>query len=150
MIEKGWSIRYEDWESLAQAMQTANFWKSALLTPNDQLLIPEKPGVYAICARPPMAGSRDQSTMFHRLASPIYIGRSESSIRSRFLDHCKAGNPPLRKAKHCYGGQLRFWFIEMPIGSVKNAEAWLIKCFGPPVNRVAGTITGTLKPPVRA
>ena len=150
MVEKGWSIRYEDWESLDQAMQTATLWKSALLTSNDQSLIPERPGVYAICARPPNVVGPGPITMFHSLASPLYVGRSESSIRSRFLDHCKSANTQLRKAKHCYGGQLRFWFIEMPSSSVKNAEAWLIKCFGPPVNKVAGTITGTIRPPIKA
>ena len=82
MVEKGWSIRYEDWESLDQAMQTATLWKSALLTSNDQSLIPERPGVYAICARPPNVVGPGPITMFHSLASPSMLAdRSLASGR---------------------------------------------------------------------
>lgn len=150
-MDKGWSINREDWEALEQALLRRETWSSVLLTQNDESLVPERPGVYAICARPPNAIGQNRKTLFHCLATPLYIGRSESSIKSRFLDHCKTSNPQLRRARRCYRRvQLSFWFIELPVSTVKDTEARLIKCFGPPVNKRAGTISGTIKPPIEA
>ena len=148
-MDKGWSINHKDWKALEQALPRGNSWNSVLLTPNDQSVVPESPGVYAICAQPPSIMGSDQCAIFQSLASPIYIGRSEFSIKSRFLAHCKNTDPKLRLAKHCYD-KLQFWFIEISANAVKDAEAWLIKCFGPPANKVSGTITGTIKPQVEA
>ena len=150
-MDKGWSINPEDWEALDRVLRRSETWNFVLLTPNDQSMVPEGPGVYAICAPPPNTTGLNRSTMFHSLASPLYIGRSESSIKSRFLAHCRTPDSQLRRAKNCYHRvQLSFWFIELPISAVKDAEAWLIRCFGPPVNKRVGTITGTLRPPIGA
>ncbi len=150
-MNRGWSIERIDWEGLEQALSDSGSWSSVLLTTNDQLMVPTRPGVYAICAQPPSAVGPDQTTIFHNLASPLYVGRSESNIQSRFLAHCRADDPELRRAKRCYQTvSLRFWFVEVPANAIKDAEAWLIRCFGPPVNKRAGTITGTLRPPIDA
>ena len=150
-MNRGWSIEKVDWEHLEQALRDARSWSSVILTTTDELMVPARPGVYAICAPPPNAVGPDQTTMFHNLASPLYVGRSESNIRSRFRAHCKADDPELRQAKRCYQTVLlTFWFVELPVSIVKDAEAWMIRCFGPPVNQRAGTITGTLKPPIDA
>ena len=148
-MNKGWSINHLDWKALTQALPMESIWTSVLLTPNDQSMVPERPGVYAICVRPPNATESDQRTMFQSLASPLYVGRSESSIKARFLVHCKSNDPKLRMAKRCYH-ELRFWFVEMSPSTVKDVEAWLINCFGPPANKISGTITGTIMPPVEA
>ena len=150
-MNKGWSIERVDWEGLEQALSDSGSWNSVLLTTNDQLMVPPRPGVYAICAPPPSAVGPDQTTLFHNLASPLYVGRSESNIQSRFLAHCRANDPELRRAKRCYRTvSLTFWFVELPVGAIRDAEAWMIRCFGPPVNKRAGTITGTLRPPIDA
>ena len=150
-MDRGWSIESCDWEALERVLPSTEAWNSALLTMNDQALVPEGPGVYAICAPPPTVTRQDNSTLFDRLVSPLYIGRSESNIKSRFVSHCRTPDAELRRAKQCYHRvQLSFWFIELPVNTVKDAEAWLIKCFGPPVNKRAGTIIGTIKPPLEA
>lgn len=150
-MNKGWSIERVDWESLESALSDSGSWNSVLLTTNDQLMVPPRPGVYAICAPPPNAVGPDPTTLFHNLASPLYVGRSESNIQSRFLAHCRANDPELRRAKRCYRTvSLTFWFVELPVGAIRDAEAWMIRCFGPPVNKRAGTITGTLRPPINA
>lgn len=150
-MNNGWSIDIEDWRDLEQVIRNSETWGYVLLTPNDQAMVPEGPGVYAICAPPPNATDPNRSTVFHSLASPLYIGRSESSIKARFLVHCRTPSPQLRKAKSCYSRvTLSFWFIELPINIVRDAEAQMIKCFGPPANRRAGTITGTFKQPIEA
>lgn len=148
-MRKGWSIDPDDWNRLQQALAGTTTWHSVLLTPNDRHIVPDSPGIYAICAPPPIILRTASRTMFHSLASPIYIGRSESSIRARFVYHCSATDQELRRAKRCYNSvQLRFWFVELPPPSVRDTEAWLIDCFGPPVNRLRGTITGTLGQPI--
>ena len=150
-MNRGWSLDHRDWEALKQALPQPETWNSVLLAKNDQSMVPEVPGVYAICAKPPNATGPDRSTMFHSLASPLYIGRSESNIKLRFLAHCRTSDPQLLRAKSCFHRvQLRFWFIKLPVNAVRNAEAWLIKCFSPPVNKRAGTITGTFRPPIEA
>lgn len=150
-MKKGWSIKMEDWNALKDVSLRSKTWTSVLLTINEQALVPESPGVYAICARPPVSTQQGPNSLFHHLSTPLYIGRSEHNIKSRFLHHCTSKNPQLHKAKLCYRAvQLKFWFVELPISNVKDAEAQLIKCFGPPVNQRDGTITGRVKSPVKA
>ena len=150
-IDKGWSIDSGDWEALEQALPRTSVWREVLLTRNDESGVPARPGVYAICAQPPNATVRYARPLFQSLMTPLYIGQSETNIRSRFVAHCSKPGPKLERAKQCYAdGALHFWFVEMPANTVKNAEALLIKCFGPPVNERAGTITGTFRPPVNA
>lgn len=150
-MNKGWSIDRNAWASLCEQLDGFDNWHSVSLTPNDRAMVPAKPGVYAICAPPPNAVGPNRSTMFHSLSSPLYIGRSESSIKSRFLAHCRSNDAQLIRAKRCYHRvHMKFWFIELPIEVIRSAEAWLINCFGPPVNKRAGTITGTIKPPIEA
>lgn len=150
-IDKGWSIDRDDWEALEQALPGAVVWREVLLTRNDETGVPARPGVYAICAQPPNTTEPQVHAMFQRLMTPLYIGRSETSIKRRFIEHCSRPAARLERAKQCYADvALHFWFVEMPANAVKTAEALLIKCFGPPVNERAGTITGTLRPPVDA
>ena len=150
-MRKGWSIDRVDWEALEQVLPQSGNWNSVLLTKNDQSAVPERPGVYAICAKPPNATGNDHRTVFHSLASPLYIGKSKSNINSRFLKHCRPNNPELLRAKACFHRvKLRFWFIILPVSAVESAEAQLIECFGPPVNQRRGTITGTIRAPIEA
>ena len=150
-IDKGWSIDRVDWEALEQALPRTVVWRDVLLTRNDESGVPARPGVYAICARPPNATEQYARTLFQSLMTPLYIGRSETNIRNRFIAHCSRPAARLERAKQCYADvALHFWFVEMPANAVKAAEASLIKCFGPPVNDRAVTITGTLRPPVDA
>ena len=150
-MNRGWSIDQGDWNGLGEALKGTESWRFVLLTPNDREMVPAKPGVYAICAPPPIAVGKGRSSIFHSLGTPIYVGKSESSIQSRFLAHCRASDPQLLRARRCYYRvQLRFWFVELHVSVIRQAEAWLIRCFGPPVNKRAETITGTIGPPIKA
>ena len=149
-MRKGWSIDPADWNGLNHAVSAASTWYSVLLTPTDQHMVPERPGIYAICVSPPVTPSTSD-TMFHHLASPIYVGRSRSSIRARFISHCNTQDPVWLQAKRCYQNvPLSFWFMELPSARVRDLEAHLIDCFGPPINRRRETISATLAPPVDA
>ena len=150
-MRKGWSIDPAHWSGLSHALQESSLWRSVLLTPNDRHMVPDRPGIYAICARPPIFLRTTYRTLFDSLASPIYIGRSESSILTRFLRHCNTKDHSLLRAKQCYdSAQLRFWFVEIPSASVRDAEGWLIDCFGPPANQRRGNIVGTIGTPIDA
>lgn len=148
---KGWSIDPDDWDVLEKVIPSSLAWKSVILTPIDQNMVPESPGVYAICAPPPNATIPNLNSVYNNLSIPIYIGRSETNLRSRFIKHCQTPDSLLQKAKICFQKvKLSFWFISLNSERVKDAEAQLITCFGPPVNKRAGTITGIIKPPLPA
>ena len=54
-MNRGWSIERVDWEGLEQTLSDSGSWGSVILTTNDQMMVPARPGVYAICAPPPNA-----------------------------------------------------------------------------------------------
>jgi len=150
-MRRGWSINPSDWSGLSHALTATPTWNSVLLTPNDRHMVPESPGIYAICAPPPVARNSIDRTMFQSLATPIYIGRSESSIRDRFLEHCNTRDERMKRAKGCYSSvRLHFWFMELPEASVKEMERRFLDCFGPPVNQRRGTIAVRVGQPIDA
>lgn len=150
-MRKGWTIDPVHWEQLATLLGTRANWTSVILTTTASSMVPNRSGVYAICVRPPIATSPTHAAFFSELATPIYIGRSKSNIRDRFLKHCRSADLDLYGAKLCYSESiLRFWFIELPRDHVHNVEAALIDCFGPSVNRRSETIEAQILPPVDA
>ena len=152
-MNRGWSLNQRDWETLGAAISVRRVWISVPLLANEQSMVPEQPGVYAICAHPPFATPSDLQSLFNASLTPLYIGRSEANMRDRFLKHCNSPHQRLSSAKRCYHeGDLIFWYTVLARDDVKNAEALLIQCFGPPVNDRPGefTIKGVIKPPVPA
>ena len=75
-MNRGWSIERVDWEGLEQALSDCRLMElGAILTTNDQMMVPTRPGVYAICAPPPNAVGPGQNTIFHNLASSFVRGQ---------------------------------------------------------------------------
>lgn len=150
-MRRGWSIDPGEWRELAEIIGDQTRWKSVTLTTNDKHMVPERPGVYAICARPPVRVSTNDKNSFSEFACPVYFGRSETDIRSRFVAHCRSRDPDMYEAKRCFSRQrLRFWYVELPKDEVFDVEAALIKCFGPVTNKRDESIKGKLGPPVPA
>ena len=157
MITRGWSLNTEDWQRLESLFREHDQWipwRSVTLNPRNIFEVPDTPGVYGICATPPVAvGPRESTsngpTMFQSLAVPLYVGMSESSIQRRFSDHCQRPSDSMKRAKSCYSQvKLTFWFAELAKDHIRLAEGLLIKCFGPPVNQMQGTIKGTIGTPI--
>ncbi len=157
MTTKGWSLNTEDWQTLEALFREHNGWipwRNVPLNPNHRFLVPDTPGVYGICATPPLTVSSRGSkghvpTMFQELAVPLYVGMSESSLQRRFSDHCQRPSDHLKKAKRCYSQvKLTFWFAVLEDKRIRLAEGLLIKCFGPPVNQAHGTIKGSIGTPI--
>lgn len=150
-MRKGWSIDLGEWQRLAELIGQRTRWQSVTLTTNDQHMVPTMPGVYAICARPTVGITTSDTASFGQLACPIYIGKSESNIRSRFIRHCRSRDPDLYQAKRCYSPQrLRFWYIQLPSEEVGAIEGALIDCFGPVTNKRTEALKGKIGPAVPA
>lgn len=148
-MNKGWSLNEVDWGRLKGVLDSRGSWTRVLLTKTDESLVPEQPGVYALCARPPIHVENKVESIFNSLIAPLYVGRSETSLRSRFRSHRQSTDQRMVSAKQCYS-RISFWFIVLPSPAVLAVEAHMIQCFGPPVNSRAGTIPGTLMPPIDA
>ncbi len=152
-MRKGWSIDREDWEQLHKVVPDEQDWKTVSLVLNERDMVPAVPGVYAICASGPLASRTPPRTLFNTCLTPLYIGRTESSLQNRFASHCSRPSQRLEQAQRCFcDGSLTFWYVPVQRRSIRNVEAWLIKCYGPPVNMRAETfrLEAKLKPPVRA
>ena len=151
--QKGWSIELTPWKALKEVMESSSSWRCRYgLSSDHRDSVPEKPGVYVICAQPPIIPSvRGKDDFFPKLVTPLYVGLSKPSIRDRFSQHVKSKDPDMRKAKKCDSpARLQFWFTELPCDTVDAAEEAIYDCFGPPVNKRTEHIKGTLRDPVEA
>lgn len=100
--------------------------------------LPERAGVYAICAPPPSP----ESNLPLGLMNVLYVGESEN-LRRRFVEHSKTSDGRLAAAKRCYADSLQFWWSEI-VGHpeqelsdkerIVQVEAALLRAFGPPIN----------------
>ncbi len=85
--------------------------------------------------------------LLRRLYNAVYVGQAES-LRGRFLQHRKGPKSELVEAIDCYGESLQFWFVELIVGKLNQAELSLIDCLGPQANRIRGIrFRGVLREP---
>lgn len=107
-------------------------------------------GVYMFCASPVgiRPASHEGGALFTLLLSPIYIGRT-NDLRRRFIQHCRRPSREVRAARACFGTSMHFWYHLREHGTIRNDEATLIDCFGPPANRRRETVQGRFGTPRR-
>jgi hypothetical protein len=140
-VDHGWTLNLPDWARLKSVLGTGLAWEVVELSDLHQSMVPERSGVYVITASPPgysAGGSKKANRLMAHLLCPVYIGRSESNIRTRFNSHCKSPSDLVRAAKKCYAGTLRFWFAQLNADEVVAVETHLISCFKPPANAKLG------------
>ena len=137
----GWSLTEEDWNRLPDGIVRNEKWRAVQLTIGDDVSVPDGPGVYVVCSAPPgWQRSRSLSReLFEFLYCPVYVGRSEN-LRRRFRQHCQVPKPELQESETLFKGILDFWFIRLETEQISQVESDLIRCFGPPANRVAGIL----------
>lgn len=141
-MQHGWTLDKQKWQHLLTAVSRTRWSKTRL----DQLYrdsIPESPGVYAICARVPDFNQ----FLFKALYEIIYVGKSNVSLHSRFLNHCHNPERGIEQAKECFGDSFEYWYTEVSPDQVDELETRLIECFGPPANRISGRIRARLRNP---
>lgn len=148
MIQKGWNLVRDEWRKLGDLIGDAE-WKYVPFNRSHINGVPTRPGVYLIVGPPPGLSEKPHN----RLLTVLYVGESESSIRTRFTTHCNAPQPSIQDIHRCYSGlmdDLSFYYTELPADHVKAAESVLIDCYGPPANRKDGELKAKLKGPVTA
>ena len=127
----GWTLKKHNWNNLLESI-SGTYWSRTKLDSLYQDNVPEVPGVYLICLKlKEMSFNEDP---FKNLYEIIYVGMSESSVRNRFLRHCNRPKRGIREAKECFGDNLEYWYTEINSDQVRELEALLIGCFGPPAN----------------
>src|SRR5215204_5800314 len=93
----GWSLDKEQWQTLIRSAAVMT-WKRARLRELDRDSIPNRPGVYVICAK--VKGF--SQGVFSELYNVIYAGQDGVSLRRRFLEHCREPKIELVNAQSCY------------------------------------------------
>ena len=143
----GWSLDRGDWERLHLALEagaSGTWHRVKELSLPLELMVPTKSGVYLLCARPAslVEGMLDQ------LYNVVYVGQAQN-LRARFIQHCKSPSPDVARAKGLFGAShIEYWFLQVGIEHLDDAERELIFCLGPSANRVAGRIRAVLRPAI--
>jgi hypothetical protein len=127
----GWSLDKEQWQTLIRTTATIT-WSRVHLRDLDRDSIPERPGVYVICAKVKGFGQG----VFSELYNVIYAGQDGVSLRRRFLEHCGKPKVELRSAQNCYIYPLEYWYSVVEVEQLDEIEGALIDCLGPPANLV--------------
>ena len=136
-MRNGWTLEKQNWEDLLKVISDTH-WSHTKLDTLYQNKVPERPGVYAICLK--LKTMDFNQRPFRDLYEVIYVGRSETSVRSRFVKHSSSPVRGVRDAKECFGDNLEYWYTEVNRDQVRELEARLIQCFGPPANLREETI----------
>jgi hypothetical protein len=103
--------------------------------------IPEKPGVYAFLIRPGIPLGLDANVL-------IYVGKADTSIRSRYYRYLKEcidpvyGRPKITYWLHKYFDYVHFAYAEIPKpGDPHDLERRLLAALMPPANdRIPGKL----------
>ena len=151
----GWSLNREDWENIPEILLNCK-WKRMELDINRADEIPAKSGLYMIIGSPPKSINKFQFSNTNepqRFFTPIYIGSSNSTIRSRFREHIKNGKPNVQTAIKTYKPNLMFVYTvidnnQLVDYKIEELENFLINAFGPISNSRQSATTkmyGTVK-----
>ena len=151
-MQYGWSLDLATWDLLPERLIASDQWQSVRFSMSDANSIPLVPGVYALCSSPP--GLRRSNTtsphnLFSILYTALYVGRSEN-LRDRFQQHCQSPSTDVRRIRETFGSSVDFWYCRLPELEISKTEACLIDCFGPPANRIRGTISARIQRPLPA
>ncbi|MYH46568.1 MAG: hypothetical protein F4008_08035 [Gammaproteobacteria bacterium] len=146
-VKYGWQFDLSNWQKIPEDLRDSSSWIGVDYTLIESERVPEHPGIYIFCTRPPRLAevTSSESNLFGKLLTPIYIGQTKD-LRKRFKQHCRRPTDELKAASKCFQKHLRFWFLKRRIEDIKQEEATLIQCFGPTANKVSGVIRATVKP----
>mgnify|MGYP001220607088 CR=1 FL=1 len=147
---RGWTIEKTTWNNVPDELVDSS-WRVFPLASAYKDSIPNKPGIYAICSKPPISNPslksnrrNSKTDLFGRLYNAVYTG-STTNLRDRFTTH--SGNNPqenISEARKCYAGYLEFWYHPCPTGSLRDWEGHLQSCLGPKANIATVTPTTTI------
>jgi hypothetical protein len=144
---EGWSLNIVRWREL-QVVLPALEWTTLPFDILSANRVPEAPGVYMITGAPPLFRVAPHISF----EQPLYVGKSETSIRARFRAHTSGrAQPGVRELRQLYDDArhpaLAFRLLALDASLVAQTESLLIECYGPPGNRQRGLV---IKPGVPA
>lgn len=135
MRNHGWSSRASDWNRLEAA--TAGWdWQTVPFADDAAVSVPRLPGVYLICAQPPL-----QTTQWYsdkELRTVLYVGRAKENLRIRFKHHLKRRDRLYRYRK-LFFPHVHFVFHEerdLTENQIADVEDALEQTFCPPCNEI--------------
>jgi hypothetical protein len=144
-----WALKSEPWTVLSSLLADPSLsWSHAPFTAGVAAGIPERPGIYALCARP-VATLGEGAPQLRTL---LYVGKAERSIRSRFLYHLShSAKPKVKAARQVYGSALEFHWTVVGPERCLELEPCFYDAFGPPCNEISPPrpFRGTLGEPRR-
>lgn len=131
---RGWSLDLVIWKDLAEVEKNL-IWTRKAFHESRQQEIPEKSGVYLICAHPPNVQLGDgprRALADIRPYSILYAGRT-TNLHRRFREHLgeTKSNEALRKCIIHYN-KMDFWYAEAQ--NLDRLEPLLLYAFNPPCN----------------
>jgi hypothetical protein len=129
-----WSLDAAEWDVLRALLTREPLcWSHVDFRRAASNAVPERSGLYAICSTPVVPLGEEGAPP---LLNILYVGISDSSIRSRFryhLDH--SAKCPMIRARRVFSNRLLFyWCLTATPEVYENA---IYRCFGPAVNAVA-------------
>ena len=127
-MRHGLSLDPASWRKALEL--TNRNWKRVPFSRVQASMVPEKPGVYALCSGVPAV--HEPKGVFARLYGALYVGQSDS-LRRRFLQHNDRPKPEIVKAVEFFPSA-EFWYLPLPREEIDSAEDALIDCLGPPGN----------------
>ena len=143
-MEHGWTLEKQKWDHLLSVI-SGTYWSKTRLNPLYRESIPESPGVYAICVK--FRTPHFNQSLFKDLYNIIYVGESTTSLRRRFLEHCRDPKDEIERARDCFGDNFEYWHT-INSNRIDELQTYLIECFGPPANLIGGRIIrGEIKDP---
>ena len=107
-------------------------WHRSAFTPAELEKLPERPGIYILCAAPP-----EVPKPFQRLGlyNPVYIGRT-TNLKQRILaGHWKRPSVNIRELRAHFKGELSLWYAEAAPQEIEGVEDAMLFCFWPSANR---------------
>ena len=139
----GWSIERDHWDDIPKEALKSDKWRSVNVSSLERNRVPESPGVYLFCSNPPGRSRKKKvkdTDLFGVLYNVLYVGKA-TNLRTRFLSHCNNPAEDILKSRACFPEGLEFWFMSLSKDQIDATESVLIRCFGPPANRVSGIKT---------
>lgn len=123
-------ISREYWERMAQSIRGLQ-WKRTRLTQGGLKLVPNRPGVYIICAKPPRVPVSFQKL---GLYNPMYIGKTDN-LSERIGTHLNRPDENIEELREHFSAELSLWYAVADARDIESIEDDMIFCFWPAANR---------------
>ena len=128
-----WSLERETWAALRSYCENNELsWSTVQFQRAMSASIPERPGMYLICAKPPVNFALTNPP----LNTIIYVGKADTSIRKRFEHHLSQhAADRVKSARYTFVNNLSFkWTV---INNPVELERLVYDSFRPPANSIS-------------